>query len=55
MTKSTSEGRYAFEKFENEITLCCKLLKTQGKCRGWVFGAIPQLADHGGITPPDRT
>lgn len=28
----------AIEKFYSEITLCCKLLKTQGKFRGWEAG-----------------
>jgi hypothetical protein len=26
--------------FYSEITLCCTLLKTQGKFRGWEFGTI---------------
>jgi hypothetical protein len=27
-------------KFDSAITLCCTLLKPQGKVRGWVFGTI---------------
>jgi hypothetical protein len=27
-------------KFESEITLCCKSLKTQAKFRGWLSGTI---------------
>jgi hypothetical protein len=27
-------------KFDSEITLRCKSLKSQGKFRGWVFGTI---------------
>jgi hypothetical protein len=30
----------SLEKFESEISLCCKSLETQGKFRGWVFGTI---------------
>jgi hypothetical protein len=28
------------QKFDSKITLCGKLLKTQGKNRGWVLGTI---------------
>jgi hypothetical protein len=31
-------GLVAWIEFDSEITLCCKLLKTQGKCRGWEAG-----------------
>ena len=36
IAKMRSES--TFGKFESEITLCCKSLKTQGKFRGWVLG-----------------
>ena len=28
------------QEFDNEITLCCKVLKTQAKFYGWVSGTI---------------
>jgi hypothetical protein len=34
----------AHPEFNSEITLCCKLLKTQGKNRGRVFERVATLA-----------
>lgn len=48
-----SRGCNAIE-FDSEITLCGKLLKTQGKFRGLVFGTISAALGRGGLLTVSR-